>query len=84
MSSTELISYTKYYTGSCLVKFEKDQEGNNYVTEIKVQNGKAVLVTTKNGGLEDEIIEEHELGILDVKPLDLNIGVYGQKKKECD
>lgn len=84
MATVNLANYVKYYKGSCLVKFEKDHEGNNYVTEIKVQDGRAFLVTTKNGGLEDEIIEEHELGILDVKPLDLNIGVYGKRKEGDD
>lgn len=64
----ETIKYKKYYTGSVLVKFEKDCLTNDfYVTEIKVKDGKAVLVITKN----DEIIEEHELGIIDRKPLNI-------------
>lgn len=82
MAEKEFMGYTKYYTGSCLVKFEKDQVGTYYVTEIKVQNGRAFLVTIKNDGLDDEIVEQHELGIIDTKPLDLNIGVYGERKEE--
>lgn len=82
MAEREFMGYVKYYTGSCLVKYEKDQLGAYYVTEIKVDNGRAYLVTTKNDGLEDEIVEQHELGIIDTKPLNLNIGVYGERKEE--
>lgn len=74
MADNEIVEYTKYYTGSCLVKFEKSLD-DYYLTEIKVQDGKAKLITTKN---HDEIIEEHDLGIIDVKPLDVSTGRYGK------
>lgn len=76
MPNNEVVGYTKYYTGSCLVKFEKSFD-DYYLTEIKVQNGKAKIVTTKN---HDEIIEEHDLGIIDVSPLDVSIGKYGKSE----
>ena len=76
-SERETLRYSKYYTGGCLVKYEKDCVNDDfYVTEIMVKDGKAILRTTKNA---DEVIEEHELGIVDVKPLDLNIGIYGSR-----
>lgn len=74
MADKEVIGYTKYYTGSCLVKFEKSWD-DYYLTEIKVHDGKVKLVTTKN---HDEIIEEHDLGIINISPIDVSIGKYGK------
>lgn len=76
MADRGVYGYTKYYTGSCLVKFEKSFD-DYYLTEIKVHNGRAKIVTTKN---HEEIIEEHELGIIDVSPLNVSIGKYGKDK----
>ncbi len=76
MADREVTGYCRYYTGSCLVKFEKDLD-NFYVTEILVKDGRAVIRVTKNA---EEIIEEHPLGIVDVSPLDLRLGNYKIKE----
>lgn len=78
MADKEVVGYTRYYQGSCLVKFEKTYD-DYFVTEIRVKNGKAFLVTVDSNC---EIIEEHELGIIDTKPLDLNVGNYGTRKED--
>lgn len=70
MADKEIVGNCRYYTGSCLVKFEKDYD-DFYVTEILTKDGNAVIRVTKNG---TDIIEEHPLGIVDVKPLDLRLG----------
>lgn len=72
MADKEVVGYCRYYTGSCLVKFEKDYD-DFYVTEILTKDGKAVIRVTKNG---TDIIEEHSLGIVDIKPLDLKLGDF--------
>lgn len=76
MADKEVVGYTRYYQGSCLVKFEKSYD-EYFVTEIRTKDGKAYLVTTDNNG---DIIEQHELGIIDVKPLDLNVRSYGKRE----
>lgn len=63
--ATNTLKYTQYYSGSCLIKYEKDNFNNDiFITEVVVKEGKPFLRTTKNS---TEIIEEHELGIIDNK-----------------
>lgn len=73
----EIMGYTRYYDGSCLVKFEKDYQENHYVTEVKVSDGRIFLTTSKN----NEEIERHELGIVNSIPVDVNVGCYGVKEE---
>lgn len=77
MADKEVVGYCRYYTGSCLVKFEKDFD-DFYVTEILVKDGRAVIRVTKNG---TDIVEEHPLGIADVRPLDVGLGNYNIGKE---
>lgn len=70
MSDVVPLGYRKYYTGGCLLKIERDMVGNYTMSEIHVCEGRAFLLIHHNDGTEDEYTEEHELGIVDVKPLE--------------